>query len=60
MSFVYSVITFAEVFALFASFFAVVFLVLRAIVRSVVSPKAPPPKKEDLRHLKRAGQSGFY
>jgi len=60
MPFVYSVISFAEIFALFASFVAVVFLVLRAIVRSIVSPRAPPPKKEDLRYLKRAGQSGFY
>ena len=60
MSFFYSVVTFAEIIALFASGFAVTYLVLRAIVRSVVAPKLPTPKKEDLRHLKRAGQSGFY
>lgn len=60
MSFFYSVVTFAEIFALFVSGFAVVYFVLRAIVRSIVAPKLPAPKKEDLRHLKRAGQSGFY
>ena len=60
MSFIYSVVTFAEILALFASFVAVVFFVGRAIVRAIVAPKEPPPKPEDLRHLKRAGQSGFY
>jgi hypothetical protein len=60
MSFFYLVATFAEIIALFVSCFAVVFLVLRAIVRLIVAPKLPTPKKEDLRYLKRAGQSGFY
>ncbi|MBS0536572.1 MAG: hypothetical protein JSR72_21170 [Proteobacteria bacterium] len=60
MPFVYSVVTFAEILALFASFAALVFFVVRAIVRAIVAPKQPPPKPEDLRHLKRAGQSGLY
>ena len=60
MSFVYSVVTFAEILALFASFVALVFFVGRAVVRAVVAPKEPPPKPEDLRHLKRAGQSSLY
>lgn len=60
MSLFYLFVTFAEIAVLFASCFAVVSLVLRAIVRSIVSPKLPTPKKEDLRYLKRAGQSGFY
>jgi hypothetical protein len=60
MSLFYLVVTFAEIAVLFASCFAVAILVLRAIVRSIVSPKLPTPKKEDMRHLKRAGQSAFY
>ena len=60
MSYVYSVVTFGEIIALFASFFALVYFVGRAIVRAIVAPKEPPPKPEDLRHLKRAGQSGLY
>ena len=60
MSYVYTVVTFAEIIALFASFAALVFFVVRAIARAIVAPKEPPPKPEDLRHLKRAGQSGFY
>ena len=60
MSLFYLVVTFAEIAALFASCFAVVFFVLRAIVRSIAAPRLPTPKKEDLRYLKRAGQSGFY
>ncbi|MCW5692538.1 MAG: hypothetical protein KIT48_09245 [Pseudolabrys sp.] len=60
MSVVYSVVTFAEITALFASFVAVVYFVGRAIMRALFGPKVTPPKPEDLRHLKRAGQSGFY
>jgi hypothetical protein len=60
MSVVYTALTFCEILALFASFLALVFIVARTIVRSIVAPKAPPPKPEDLRHLKRAGQSDFY
>ena len=60
MSLVYSIVTFAEITALFASFAALVFFVGRTIVRALFGPKVTRPKPEDLRHLKRAGQSGFY
>ncbi|HVZ54059.1 MAG TPA: hypothetical protein VG986_18965 [Pseudolabrys sp.] len=60
MSFIYTTLAFAEILILLASFVAVVFLVLRTFVRSFQAPKDPPPKPEDLRHLKRAGQSGLY
>ncbi|MCW5687023.1 MAG: hypothetical protein KIT76_00605 [Pseudolabrys sp.] len=60
MSYVYSVVTFAEIIALFASFVALVYFAGRAIWRALFVKKEPPPKPEDLRHLKRAGQSGFY
>lgn len=60
MHLVYTALAFAEVFALFASFAALIFFLMRAIVRSFVAPKEPPPKPEDMRHLKRAGQSSFY
>jgi len=56
MAFIYSTMAFAEILALFASAAALVFYVGRAILRSVTEPKLPPPKPEDLRHLKRAGQ----
>lgn len=60
MSFIYTALAFAEILALFGSFIALVIFVARAIIRAIVKPKEPPPKPEDLRHLKRAGQSGFY
>ncbi len=60
MSFIYTTLAFAEILALFASFVALLILLVRAIVRAFVAPKEPPPKPEDLRHLKRAGQSGLY
>ncbi|MCK9917923.1 hypothetical protein MXD81_53165 [Microbacteriaceae bacterium K1510] len=60
MSFIYSALAFAEILALFASFIALVTFAVKAIIRAIVEPKEPPPKPEDLRHLKRAGQSGFY
>jgi hypothetical protein len=60
MHLVYAGLAFAEIVALFVSFGGLVFVLTRAIVRSFVTPKEPPPKPEDLRHLKRAGQSGFY
>lgn len=60
MAFIYSSMAFAEILVLFAALIALAVYILRAIVRSFTEPKLPPPKKEDLRHLKRAGQSGFY
>lgn len=60
MSLVYSALAFAEILALFVSFIALVAFLVRAIVMAFLAPKEPPPKPEDLRHLKRAGQSGFY
>ena len=60
MSVIYSIVTFAEIIALFASFVALVYFAGRAIVRALFGHKVTPPKPEDLRHLKRAGQSGFY
>jgi energy-converting hydrogenase Eha subunit E len=60
MSIVYTALAFAEILALFASFIALMVFVTRATIRAFLEPKEPPPKPEDLRHLKRAGQSGFY
>ena len=60
MAFIYSTMAFAEILVLFASFAALVYFIVRSIVRSITEPKLPPPKPEDLRHLKRAGQSGPY
>ncbi|MDO9412330.1 MAG: hypothetical protein Q7T81_07120 [Pseudolabrys sp.] len=60
MSVIYSSVAFIEIAILFAAFIALLILIVRAIVRSIVSPKKSPLKKEDLRHLKRAGQSGPY
>ena len=62
MHLVYSTLALAEVAVLIASVVAIFYLVLRSIVRAFRKP-APETKKvraEDLRHLKRAGQSGFY
>lgn len=60
MSVIYTTLALAEIFILLASFVALLVFLARAIVRSFPAPKEPPPKPEDLRHLKRAGQSGFY
>lgn len=60
MAFIYSTMALVEILALFASLVAIAVYIVRAIIRSFTEPKLPPPKKEDLRHLKRAGQSGFY
>ena len=60
MAFIYTAAALLEILILFVSFAALVIFVVRAVVRSIVSPREPPPKPEDLRHLKRAGQSGFY
>lgn len=60
MSVIYSSVAFIEIAILFAAFITLLVLIARVIIRSIVSPKKPPPKKEDLRHLKRAGQSGPY
>ncbi|RDV01977.1 hypothetical protein [Undibacter mobilis] len=60
MAFIYSTMAFVEILALFASIIAIAIYIVRSIVRSITEPKLPPPKPEDLRHLKRAGQSGFY
>jgi len=56
MAFIYSTMALAEILVLFASFAALVYFIVRSIVRSITEPKLPPPKPEDLRHLKRAGQ----
>jgi len=56
MAFVYSTMAFVEIFALFASIIALTIYIVRWVVRSFTEPKLPPPKPEDLRHLKRAGQ----
>jgi hypothetical protein len=56
MAFIYSTMAFVEILALFASVIAITVYVVRSIVRSFTEPKLPPPKPEDLRHLKRAGQ----
>ncbi len=60
MPFVYSALALAEIVILLISLAGVAFFVVRAVVRSLVTPKEPKPRPEDLRHLKRAGQSGFY
>ncbi|WP_137045224.1 hypothetical protein [Pseudolabrys sp. FHR47] len=60
MAVIYSTMAFVEIIALFASLIALAVYIVRAIVRAFTEPKLPPPKKEDLRHLKRAGQSGPY
>jgi hypothetical protein len=59
MSVIYTTLALAEIFILLASFVALMFFVARAIFRSFLASKDLPPKAEDLRHLKRAGQSGF-
>jgi len=62
MSLIYSALAVAEVAVLVASALAILWLVLRAILR-VFRKKGPEdkrPRAEDLRHLKRAGQSGPY
>jgi hypothetical protein len=60
MYLIYSALALAEFGVLLASALGVLFLVVRGIVRAFRAP--PPertvPKAEDLRHLKRAGQSG--
>lgn len=60
MAFIYSTMAFVEIIALFASVIALGVYIVRSILRSFTEPKLPPPKPEDLRHLKRAGQSGPY
>lgn len=60
MAFIYSTMAFVEILALFASLTALAVYIVRAIIRAFTEPKLPPPKPEDLRHLKRAGQSGFH
>ena len=57
MSVIYSSLAFAEITILFAAFIALLYVVGRTLLRSLMSPKRSRPKKEDLRHLKRAGQS---
>ena len=59
---IYSALALAEVGVLIASAAAVLYLVVRGTIRVFRAP--PPerrkPKAEDLRHLKRAGQSSPY
>ena len=62
MYLLYSALGLAEIFALFASAIAVGFLIVRAILRAIFVAKDETQKKarpEDLRQLKRAGQSGW-
>lgn len=59
---VYSTLALAEIGVLLVSAAAAMFLVVRGIIRAFrrPPPERQPPKAEDLRHLKRAGQSGPY
>ena len=57
---IYSVLALAEIGVLIVSAAAALFLIVRGTIRAC---RAPPPERrrpnaEDLRHLKRAGQSG--
>ena len=62
MHLVYSTLAIAEVVVLFASAFGVMFLVGRVIVLAFAKPTEETKRvpREQLQHLKRAGQSGFY
>ncbi|MFN3657958.1 MAG: hypothetical protein ACK4UO_11945 [Pseudolabrys sp.] len=62
MHLIYSTLALAEVAVLFVSAIAILYLVLRSVVRSFrkPGPEAKKPRAEDLRHLERAGRSGFY
>jgi hypothetical protein len=59
---IYSALALAEIGVLIVSALAVLFLAVRGAIRAFRAP--PPeqrkPKTEDLRHLKRAGQSNPY
>ncbi len=63
MSLIYSALALAEVCVLVASAVGIVFLIVRSIVRGATRRETDETKrvpKEDLRHLKRAGQFGPY
>jgi hypothetical protein len=59
---IYSTLALAEIGVLIVSALAVLYLTVRGVIRAFRAP--PPeqrkPKAEDLRHLKRAGQSNPY
>jgi hypothetical protein len=59
---IYSSLALAEIGVLLLSAGAVLVLVVRGAIRAFRPPPSErrPPKAEDLRHLKRAGQSGPY
>ena len=59
---IYSTLALAEIGVLLISAVAVLFIVVRGIIRAFrpPPPERRPPKAEDLRHLKRAGQSSPY
>jgi hypothetical protein len=61
MAFIYSGLALAEIIVLIASACAVLFLVVRGIVRSLAKrgDETKRVPKENLQHLKRAGQSGW-
>ena len=61
-AYIYSVLALAEIGVLLAAAIALLFFVVRALYRAFLGPKEKQRKlkPEDLRHLKRAGQSGFY
>lgn len=62
MHLIYTALTLAEVVVLLAAAMGILLLVVRSFYRMLFGPKAKQKKlkPEDLRHLKRAGQSGFY
>ena len=59
---IYSTLALAEIGVLVISAAAVLFLTVRGTIRAFRAPppEQRPPKTEDLRHLKRAGQSSPY
>jgi hypothetical protein len=59
---IYSSLALAEIGVMLLSAGAVLVLVVRGAIRAFrpPPPERRPPKAEDLRHLKRAGQSGPY
>lgn len=56
MALVYGSLALLQVVFMFASLAGLGYVIVRAIYRFFFVAKEPPPKKEDLRHLKRAGQ----
>ena len=59
---IYSALALAEVGVLVVSAAAALFFIVRGTIRffRAPPPERRPPKAEDLRHLKRVGQSGPY